>query len=271
MKDYYQGKCAVVTGAASGMGREMALQLAEAGANVMASDVNEAGLAETARLAEGKAGQVLTRLLNVADREAVLAHADDAIAALGQVDLVINNAGVTQFGLTWNVEFDDFDWLLGINLWGVIHGSKAFLPHMMERGSGQIVNMSSIFGFVGVRGQSAYNTSKFAVRGFTESLARELVGTGVTAHCVHPGGINTNIARDGHYRDGGELYGSKEEAVAQSEKILRMPPAKAARIILKGVAKNRRRIRVGADSVFFDVLARIAPVRYDSVLRLMGG
>ncbi len=268
---YYQGKTAVVTGAASGIGRALTIRMVRDGARVAAADVNAAGLDETLRLCADLPGSADKYILDVSDRAAFFAFADQVLADFGTLELVFNNAGVAQFGLARNLDIEDYEWLLGINLWGVIYGSKAFMPHMLARKSGQIVNISSVFGFVGIRGQSAYNTSKFAVRGFTESLARELVGTGVSGHCVHPGGIRTNIASDARFKDGGDLYASKEEAIKLSDKILFTAPDKAARIILRGVARNKRRIRVGVDALFYDLLARVAPVGYGRVLRLLGG
>lgn len=271
MTSIFKDKVAVVTGASSGIGRNLALQLAAAGARVAVTDINEARLQQTIDLNSGNIGKIKPYVFDVSNRAAFFDFADQAIEDFGGVDYIFNNAGVTVFGLAQNVDIDDMEWLLGINLWGMIYGSKAFLPHFLKKKSGHIINMSSMFGFVGVRGQSAYCTSKFGARGFTESLIQELKGTGVSVSSVHPGGIATNIANDGKFNDGGVLYSTKEEAVEVSRRVLKMPPQKAARIILSAVARKKCRIRVGADAVFFDYLARLFPTGYPVILKMIGG
>ncbi len=193
----FQNKVAAVTGAASGIGRALAIDLAQRGCRLAISDVNEAGLAETADLARAAGAEVAQQLVDVADRQAVQAWADSTAAEYGQVNLVFNNAGVALAASVKSLEYEDFEWLMGINFWGVVHGTKSFLPHLLEAGEGHIVNVSSVFGLAGFPGQSAYNAAKFAVRGFTDSLREELemMNCGVSATCVHPGGIKTNIAR----------------------------------------------------------------------------
>src|SRR5579884_2663651 len=192
----YRGAVAVVTGAASGIGRALTLDLCRRGARVAASDVDEIGLHETVRLAGGD--NVRPYRVDVADRSALLAHADEVVGEFGTVNLVVNNAGVAVSKTVEEMTFDDLDWILGINLYGVLNGSKAFLPHLIASGDGHLVNISSAFGFVAPPLNSAYSTAKFGVRGFTEALRQEMLVAGrpVTVHAVHPGGIRTNIVRN---------------------------------------------------------------------------
>jgi len=199
----YSGKTAVVTGAASGIGRALVLDLAARGAHVAASDVDKKGLAATVDEAARSGSRVLAYELDVADRGAVLQHAEEVRAEFGDVNLVINNAGVALGATVEQMTWENYDWLMGINLGGVVNGTKAFLPHLIESGDGALVNISSVFGFVGMPTQSAYNAAKFAVRGFTEALRQEMIiaRRPVTVHCVHPGGINTNIARNARTSD----------------------------------------------------------------------
>src|SRR5690554_8040080 len=193
MKDL-NNKVAVVTGAGSGIGRALAKSLAARGCRLAISDVNEAGLAETAAELAGK--DVKTYSLDVSDRDAIYAHAEQVRADFGQVNLVINNAGVALSASVREMTDEDFAWVMDIDFWGVAHGTRAFLPHLIASGDGHIVNISSVFGLIGVPKQSAYNAAKFAVRGFSESLRQEMkMGKQpVSVSCVHPGGIRTNIA-----------------------------------------------------------------------------
>ncbi len=198
-------RVAAVTGAASGIGRELAVLLAKKGADLAISDVDEVGLAETVDLAK-KAGAKVTitsQRLDVADREAVHAWADQVVADHGKANLIVNNAGVALGATVDGMSYEDFDWLMGINFQGVVSGTKAFLPHMKAAGEGHVVNISSVFGLMGIPSQSAYNAAKFAVRGFTEALRVELdiEDCGVSATTVHPGGIKTNIARNARMDD----------------------------------------------------------------------
>lgn len=193
-----QEKTAAVTGAASGIGRAVALELASRGCHLALSDVDEAGLAETARLCDGHGVELTHEIVDVADRGAVLTWADQVVADHGRVHLVVNNAGVALSYPVETMSFDDIEWLMGINFWGVVNGTKAFLPHLAAAGEGHIVNVSSVFGLIGIPGQSAYNAAKFAVRGFTDALRIELKSSGSPVSCttVHPGGVKTNIVRN---------------------------------------------------------------------------
>ena len=267
MKDL-RGRVAVVTGAASGIGRALARELARAGSRLALSDVNDDGLAETRSLAEKEGAEVLASHLDVADRAAVHRHADEVVAHYGAAHLVINNAGVALDAPIDEMRYEDLEWLLGINFWGVVHGTKAFLPHLKRAGEGHIVNVSSVFGLIGVPGQSAYNAAKFAVRGFTECLRQELEieGSGVSATCVHPGGIRTNIARSARL-PGRSLSGlGRDDLVAAFDRAARTSSERAARDILDGVRRNARRVLIGPDAWVIDRMNRWMPTGYQAVI-----
>ena len=262
-------KVVVITGAGSGIGRALALNLAGKGARLALSDVNEAGLAETVELAL-KAGSpdVHTARLDVADRAAFTAYAAEVAAHFGQVNVVVNNAGVALAGDVTDLSYDDMDWIVGINFWGVVHGTKEFLPHLIASGDGHILNLSSLFGLLAMPGQSAYNATKFAVRGFTEALREEMLiaghDVGVTA--VHPGGIKTAIARSARVSD-------KEDKAATAklfdEKLARMTPEKAAEIIVKGITKNQARVLVGIDAHALHQFQKFTGSRYEDIVALV--
>ena len=194
-----RGKVAVITGAASGIGRATAVALAREGARVAAADVDRKGLAETARLIEEIGGTVSTYLLDVSSREAVSDFAQEIEAQFGGADIVINNAGVAQVASIAELAYEDFEWVMNIDFWGMVYGTKAFLPQLTKKGAGHIVNVSSIFGLFAVPTQAAYNSAKFAIRGFTEALRHEMKGSGIQVSCVHPGGIKTNILRNARF------------------------------------------------------------------------
>ncbi len=257
----FKNKVAAITGAASGMGRTLAVQLAEQGCHLALSDVNEKGLAETAALAGKHGVKVTTHKLNVADREAMNAWAEQVVADHGKVNLIFNNAGVALGALIESVKPTDFEWIMGINFWGVVWGTQAFLPHLKKSGDGHIINTSSLFGLLSLPTQGTYNSTKFAVRGFTESLRQELDidKCGVSATCVHPGGIRTNIARDARLDPAmaGKTGGSVEKARDRFDKLLNTTTAEsAARQILHAVKSNKRRVLVGPDAKFLDVVVR---------------
>ena len=264
----YSGATAVVTGAASGIGRALAVELAKRGANLAISDVNDTGLSETASLAQSAASgvKVSTFHLDVADRQAILAHAGEVASEFGRVNLVFNNAGVAVAATVEETSWEDFDWLMGINFWGVVHGTKAFLPHLIESGDGTIVNISSVFGFIGVPSQSAYNSAKFAVRGFTEALRQEMLmdGKPVSVHCVHPGGIRTNIARSARVPADSEV--DKDQMAKDFDRIARTSPERAARTILRGIDRGKPRILIGPDAYLINGFERFLGARYQGVL-----
>lgn len=254
---------AVVTGASSGIGRALARQLDAEGYQLVLCDVNEPGLRETQALLQ-RGSQRVT--LDVSKREAVEAMAAEVIARHGRIDLVINNAGVTIDAPIAEVSIADFEWLFGINFWGVVYGTKAFLPKMLEQREGTIVNLSSVFGMIAFPRQGTYNAAKFAVRGFTEALWCELDGTGVTAISVHPGGIKTNIARDA--RSTGTAA-AKQRLADDFGKLARTTPEHAAAVIMRGVYEKKRRVMIGADAQVIQWMSRLLPESYPSILKAL--
>ena len=255
----FDGKVAAVTGAGSGIGRALARQLAGRGAHVALCDVNETALAETVALCEGLGVKVTSQRVDVADRDAVEAWAAQVVADHGVVNLIFNNAGVALATTVEHMSYDDLEWLMGVNFWGVVHGTKAFLPYLIESGDGHIVNVSSVFGLISVPCQSAYNAAKFAVRGFTDTLRMELEITGAPVSCttVHPGGIKTNIARNARIRDSAVAMSGGRDTVESFDKIAMTTPDKAARQILAAVEANKRRVLVGPDAKVLDLIARL--------------
>lgn len=232
----------VITGAGSGIGRALAHELDRLGARLALSDIDLARVEDTAATCR----DARAYRLDVADRDAVKAHADQVVDDFGRVDVVVNNAGVALAADVLQQSDDDIDWLLGINLHGVISGTQAFLPHVVES-RGHVINISSVFGIMGMPSQSIYNAAKFGVRGYTEALAIEMdvADTGVGVHCVHPGGIATNIANFSRMAPGRD----REHLVDSFNRVaLRISPEAAARAIVRGVDRNRRRILIGADA-----------------------
>jgi NADP-dependent 3-hydroxy acid dehydrogenase YdfG len=259
------GQTAMITGAASGIGRALAQRLSAAGSPVAIADIDERGLKETETML---AGPALARVLDVSDARAQIDFANDVRAWMpAPLGAVFNNAGVAVSSTVRDAVIEDDDWLWGINFHGVVNGTRAFLPILMDQNSGVIVNTSSVFGLLGMPTQSAYCAAKFAVRGFTDSLRQELRGTGVHAVNVHPGGVNTNIVRNGRMRDDLDGRGrTKDQMAADFEAITLTSPEKAAAIIHKGVERGKARILVGPDAYFFDTVARLAPTRYYDLL-----
>jgi NAD(P)-dependent dehydrogenase (short-subunit alcohol dehydrogenase family) len=265
----FKDKVAAITGAGSGIGRALAQELARRGCHLALSDVNEVGLAETARLLEGAGVEVTTHRVDVADREAVYAWAEQVVKAHGKVNLIFNNAGVALGATVEGARDEDLEWLMNINFWGVVHGTRAFLPHLKAAGEGHVINISSIFGIAGAPSQSAYNASKFAVRGFTESLREELdlLRCGVSATSVHPGGIKTNIARAARTDASIATLGTDPEtAAAKFEKQFITSPETAAATILRGVERDCRRVLVGPDAHVIDLMVRLLPSAYQKVV-----
>lgn len=266
----FSGKVAAVTGAGSGIGRALALGLAWRGCHLALSDIDEVGLAETVEAARRAGVTVSCARVDVADREAVYAWADRAAAEHGGVHLVFNNAGVALGSTLEGGVYEDFEWLFSINFWGVVYGTRAFLPHLRASGDGHIVNISSVFALISVPGQGAYNASKAAVRGFTEALRMELElsGAPVSATSVHPGGIKTNVARSARSDSSLRSLGvSPEESRKNFEKLFITEPEKAAEVILKAVQKNKRRVLVGPDAYVIDGLARLLPGAYQHIVK----
>ncbi len=251
---------AVVTGAGSGIGRSLAQQLAAAGSALAIADIDEKGLAETAASLTNKSA-LSTHLLDVSDEKGVKNFAEDVLTRHGRVTLLINNAGVALIGTFEELSIDDLRWLMGINFWGVVYGVKYFLPILKQQPRAHVVNLSSVFGIIAPVGQSAYSASKFAVRGFTESLRHELEGTSVSVSCVHPGGIHTPIAK--RARLGAHASPNKhQEAIARFEQLTPTSPESAAARILKGVERREPRILIGRDARQIDIVQRLRPATY---------
>ena len=253
-------RTAVVTGAASGIGRALAWELAALGATLAISDVDEAGLAETAERARQMAATVRCDRLDVTDRDAVLRYA----AAFDRVHLVINNAGIAFTGDVLELAFSDIERVIDVDFWGVVNGTKAFLPHLIASGDGTLVNVSSVFGLLAAPSQGAYIAAKFAVRGFTEALRQEmlLAGHPVRVTCVLPGGVKTPIARHAGAvpaRDAAAL------GVFFDRRLARTSPERAARTIIRAAERGRARVLVGSDARMLDVLVRLAGPSYQRV------
>ena len=260
-----RGKVAVITGAGSGIGQALAYDLARRGAKLAISDVDEVGLAETAKQLRVIGAPVHTARLDVTDRPAVLEYADTVAAEYGSVNIVINNAGIAFTGDIEQMTFEQIERVIDVDFWGVVNGTKAFLPHLIESGDGHVVNISSLFGLMAVPGQSAYNAAKFAVRGFTEALRQEMLVNGhpVQVTCVHPGGIKTAIARNSEAVDG---YDKRALAEIFDKKLARTSAESAARAIRRAVIGNRPRAVVGWDAKFLDLFVRVTGPAYQRVV-----
>jgi hypothetical protein len=253
-----KNKTAAVTGAASGIGRMLAVNLANEGCNLALADINASGLQETAKLV-GDRVKVTTHIVDVSRREQVFQYADEAAGRHGGVDLIINNAGVAVGDFLETIPLEDFEWLMGINFWGVVYGTMAFLPQLKKRPEGHIVNISSINGIMPNPNNGPYCAAKFAVKGYTETLAQEMHGTSIHVSCVHPGGIKTNIARNA--RVNRAMFNlTREKGVSLYEEVVfRTTADDAAKIIISGIRRNKRRILVGADAKALDLLTRFFP------------
>jgi NADP-dependent 3-hydroxy acid dehydrogenase YdfG len=263
-----RGKVAVVTGAGSGIGRALAYDLARRGAKLAISDIDATGLAETAKQVRVIGAEVHQTRLNVTDRAGVLTYADEIAAEFGVVNIIINNAGIAFTGDVEKMSFEQIERVMDVDFWGVVNGTKAFLPHLIASGDGHVVNVSSLFGLLSMPGQSAYNAAKFAVRGFTEALREEMLINGhpVRVTCVHPGGIKTAIARNADAVDGEDTA-----ALASffDQKLARMSPESAAKSILRAVIGNRPRAVVGWDAKILDLLVRITGPGYQRIVALI--
>jgi NADP-dependent 3-hydroxy acid dehydrogenase YdfG len=258
------GRTAVISGAASGMGRSLAQRLAAHGSPVAITDIDERGLKETEA---SISGPVLSRVLDVRDADAQLSFADELRDWTPTVvGAVFNNAGVVVESTVLDGDPSDDEWLWNINFHGVVNGTRAFLPILVEQDEGVIVNTSSVLGLASVPNQSAYCSAKFAVRGFTDSLRHELRGTGVTAINVHPGGVNTNIVRNARFRNPEGAGPSREQMVEQFAAVAMTQPDKAAEIIHRGVEAGKARILVGPDAHILDILTRLTPTHYLDVI-----
>jgi NADP-dependent 3-hydroxy acid dehydrogenase YdfG len=262
---HFEGKVAVITGAGSGIGRVLALSLAQQGAKLALSDIDAEGLAETVWRAEVFGAKVKSDLLNVAERDEVLAYAEDVVAYFGHVNQVYNNAGIAYHGNVEDAEFKDIERIMDVDFWGVVNGTKAFLPHVIASGDGHIVNISSLFGLIAVPGQSAYNAAKFAVRGFTEALRQEMLIAKypVKVTCVHPGGVKTAVARNATVADG---HDAPSFAEFFDKRLALHSPEMAAETIVDGVRKGHARVVVGWEAKGLDLLARLTGSGYQRVI-----
>ncbi len=258
-----QNKKVFITGAGSGIGRALALAFAKLQAEVIICDIKPYTLAETQAMIAQIGGKSSAYLLDVSDKNAFFSLAKRVIATHQGIDIVINNAGVAlAAALTEDTKLPDFEWIMGINFWGVVYGTQAFLPHLHTRPEAWIVNISSVFGLAGIAKQSPYCAAKFAVRGFTESLRMELLGTNITPIVVHPGGIDTNIVRESRGEDAAEIARVAANFAKHSAKT---SADEAAKVIIKGILRKKRRILIGADAWVMDRFVRFFPVFYSKV------
>jgi short-subunit dehydrogenase len=261
---YFENKVCVITGAGSGIGRALAENLAERGAKLALSDIDTDGLAETTRRCEQLGAEVKSDQLNVVERQAVLQYADSVKAHFGTVHQIYNNAGIAYHGEVIRSEFKDIERIMDVDFWGVVNGTKAFLPMVIESGDGHIVNVSSLFGLIAIPGQSAYNAAKFAVRGFTESLRQEMLVARhpVQVTCVHPGGIKTAVARNATYAAG---IDSNSAASMFDKKLAIHTPEMAAQAITEGVRKGHGRVLIGWEAKLLDLFVRVTASGYQRI------
>lgn len=250
MKDL-NNKVAVVTGAGSGIGRALAIRLAREGCHLALADLNSAGLDETIKLIQSPQTKITSYIVDVSDREAVHQFSDSVIQDHQHVDLVINNAGVSVNRSIEKLDYEDFEWVLNINMWGMVYGSKAFLPHLKTRPEAHIVNMSSATAMLGFPLNGPYNMSKSAIQSFTETLIQEFLGTKLRFTSVHPGGIKTNIANSAKHMT--------EKNASKFNKLAATTPERAAKIIINGIKKNKEKILVGPDAYIMTILKRLLP------------
>jgi len=280
---YYYDHVAAITGAGSGIGRKLACHLAKMGCHLALSDINAEQLTQTQELLVGYDVKVSTTVLDVSDQNAVNAWADDVMATHGKVNFIFNNAGVAWYSTVEGGSVSELEWVMDINFWGVVYGTKAFLPLIKNsvkeseanevKDHGHVINISSLFGLIAQPSQSAYNASKFAVRGFTESLRQELdiQRCGVSTTCIHPGGIKTNIANNARGNDSLSELGmrSGSSAIKSFNKFLRFDAKEAAWIILQAAATNQRRCLIGNDAKMMDIVQRLSPNHYSTILHRM--
>lgn len=264
-----EGRVVVITGAASGIGLALARQFAKNKCLLAISDIDAAALERLTDELTEAGTQVFARCVDVAQRESVYDYAEAVIAHFGRADIVINNAGVGLASTIEDMSYEDMEWLMGINFWGVVYGTKAFLPHMKQANTGHIVNISSIFGIIGAPTQAAYNAAKFAVRGFTECLRQELEieGSGVSCTSVHPGGIRTNIVGNSRVGNISSITGTdNEQAIADIDRMFVTSAEDAANAIIKGIRNSSRRVLIGTDARVMDIVQRVMPGFYQRLV-----
>lgn len=256
-------KMVVITGAGSGIGRALALQAAALGARLALSDREEASAAQTLADSNAPGFACACDVRSDDDVQALAARTETE----GGADVIVNNAGVSLSSFIGETKREDFEWLMDINFWGVVRGTEAFLPQLRSKHDAHIVNVSSIFGVIAVPSQSAYNASKFAVRGYTECLRQELRKSSVHVSSVHPGGVRTNICVGGrHYKDSRGKATTTEETSEMFAKMAQLSPTQAAHQIWRGVLANAPRILVGDDAKWIDRVQRLVPARYDQLI-----
>jgi len=262
-----RGRTAVITGAAGGIGRAIAVSLARRGCNLALADVDDAGMAGTEDLVRAHSVRVSRHHLDVADRVEVAGFPSLVAAEHPSVDLLVNNAGVAVGGTFEQVAEEDFEWLFEINFFAVVRMTRAFLPALRASGDSRVVNLSSVFGLIAPPEQVAYSASKFAVRGFSEALRHELEGSGVGVTVVHPGGVATSISENARVPAGV----SAEEVERRRKlfkKLLRLPPEFAGETIVRAIERRKARVLVGSDAKLMSLIARVLPVSYWKILAL---
>src|SRR6202043_3108480 len=263
------GAVAAVTGAASGIGRALALELAARGCDLALADRDEAGLQSVAaEIAKNPSRKVSVHRVDVAEPKQIEDFAQGAVAGHPGLNILVNNAGVALLGQFNEVDQAQMEWLVNINFWGVVHGPRAFLPHLSRQREAHIVNLSSIFGIVAPPGQTAYAAAKFAVRGFSESLRHELqmASSPIRLSVVHPGGVLTNIVRNSRAGSGVADNERRAQTIERFDALAQTTPKDAALTIIKGIEKNQLRILIGGDARFMDIIQRFRPATYWNVL-----
>ncbi len=263
----FKDQICVISGAGSGIGRATARKLAANGAIVIATDINRDNLSATAEMIKNEGGQCQSFLVDSTDRDAVFDLAANVIRDYGRADIVINNAGIANTARIDELSLDTFQKVMDVDFWGVVHGTQAFIPDMIARDSGHIVNISSIFGWIGVPKQAAYNAAKFAVFGFTEAVRQDMAGCRVKISCVHPGGIDTPIARNAILPQGQDTEAEREEMATRFKDMVHSTPEQAADTIVRGIKKGKARILIGRDAVMVDIIRRLFPVSYGRILK----
>jgi NAD(P)-dependent dehydrogenase (short-subunit alcohol dehydrogenase family) len=257
-----------ITGAGSGIGRALALYCADAGATLAISDLNAESLAETAQACELKGATVSQRKVDVAQRAQVYAWADVIAEEFGAINVIVNNAGVNLGASVEASSIEDYEWVMAVDFWSVVYGCKAFLPHLRKAQWAHIINISSLFGLIGMPNQSAYNAAKFAVKGFTDSLRMEMLseGNNIGVSSVHPGGVKTNIVNSAKFgQQIGSTLSDEERKATFNEKLAKTTPERAAEIIMDGMQRDKSRILVGNDARLFDFIQRLMPQRYQKI------
>jgi NAD(P)-dependent dehydrogenase (short-subunit alcohol dehydrogenase family) len=256
-----KGRVAVVSGAASGIGRAVSLELGKHGCDLAICDLDDTGLEQTANEVRALGRRVSRHRVDVADRQQMQRFADQVVAEYGRVEILVNNAGVTVTADFEQHSLEDWEWILGVNLWGVIHGCKFFLPHLKQAGEAHIVNVSSVFGLIGVPGQSSYCATKFAVRGLSEALWAELKSHGIGVTCVHPAGVRTNIVRSARTADEADKAQAVEFIDSNS-----ITPERCAQRIVRAIRDNRMRLLDSPTAFVIDTIKRVTPVASQRVI-----